>query len=48
MKTKMALFASGSLTHRTCVEDEKNGNSSSKEKGIPTSQDSRSGSCYIS
>lgn len=44
MKTKMALFASGSLTYLTCVEDEKNGNSSSKEEGILASQDRFSGS----
>lgn len=40
----MVLFASGSLTYLTCVEDEKNGNSSSNEEGILASQDRLSGS----
>lgn len=37
MKTKMALFTSGSLKYLICAEDKKDG--SAKEEGIPGSQD---------
>lgn len=39
MKTKMALFVSGSLKYLPCAKDEENGSSSPKEEGIPASQD---------
>lgn len=46
MKTKMALFVSGSLRYLICAEDEKNGSSSSKEEGIPASQVRCCESCH--